>query len=283
MTRTLVLCAWLAASSALLVSCGTNPETGPSPPDTTRPVVNHVSMPDGAVDAGLVDRIVVTFSEEMDASTITPSTMFVSGRAPKGYISYDDASRTATFTPDTLYAAETWHVFVVGDSVTDLAGNPLVPDTTSFRTAAFDVWDHIDDHFEPNDYASLGAPIELDRWYRTLTVGPGTSSRDFYRFSSGETLTVCMRTDIKHAGHGESWVLGFYDSGGSSHTEGETEIAPGCSTSLTCTLPPGTHLAGVRRDTAYGYVLYDLILGTPGAGALAPARLRAAAPLVRTR
>ena len=280
MTRTLVLCAWLVASSALLVSCGTDPETGPSPPDTTRPVVNYVSMSDGEIDAGLVDRIVVTFSEKMDASTITPSTMFVSGRAPKGYIDYDDASRTATFTPDTLYAAETWHMFVVGDSITDLAGNSVVPDTTVFRTASFDVWNHIDDHFEPNDYASLAAPVELDTWHRTLTVGPGHSCRDFYRFSSGETLTVCIRANIRHAEHGEGWVLGFYDDEGSSHMESEMEITPGCSTSLTCTLPPGTHLAGARRDSTYGYVLYDLMVGAPDA---ATDRLRAAAPAVRTR
>jgi hypothetical protein len=254
-----MLLACVLAGAVVLASCGSESGVGPSP-DVTRPTVTSVSMPDGELDAGLVDRISVTFSEQMDASTLTPWTVCVSGRAPKGLLDYDATTRTATFTPDTLYAAETWHAFVVGDSLADLAGNPVVPDTTVFSTGAFDPWNGIDDHLEPNDDATSAAPIELGRFLRTLTVGAGRSACDFYSFATGETAAVLARCEVRHAEQGEYLYLGFYDEWGSSVLEDETVVAPGCTASLTCTLPPGTHLISVCRDSSYGYVLYDLML-----------------------
>ncbi|MCK4409874.1 MAG: Ig-like domain-containing protein [Candidatus Eisenbacteria sp.] len=260
MTRTSVLRTWLVASFALLASCGTDPETGPSPPDTTRPVVNHVSMPDGEEDAGLVDRIVVTFSEKMDASSITPSTMFVSGRAPKGHIGYDEASRTAAFTPDTLYAAETWHVFVVGDSVADLAGNPLVPDTTAFRTGAFDC-EHLADHMEPNNSIAAAAPIELERTYRTLT-GCG-SDTDFYRFTLDHTAKVIPLASYRHA-VSELCHLFIRRADGGHYSHSYSCVDSGDSLlGRSFTLMPGTYLLeAVSQDGYDDYVVYDIRLNT---------------------
>ena len=260
MTRTPVLRTWLVASAALLVSCGTNPETGPSPPDTTRPVVNYVSMSDGYVDAGLVDRIVVTFSEKMDASSITPSTMFVSGRAPKGHIGYDEVSRTATFTPDTLYAAETGHVFVVGDSVTDLAGNPLVPDTTAFRTGAFDC-EHLADHMEPNNSIAAAAPIELERTYRTLT-GCGNDA-DFYRFTLDHTAKVNPLASYRHA-VSELCFLRIRRADGELYSHSYSCVDTGDSlVGRHFTLMAGTYLLeAVSQDGYDDYVVYDMRLNT---------------------
>lgn len=254
-TSTLLVC--LLAGAGVLASCGSESGVGPGP-DVTRPTVVAVSMPDGEPDAGLVDRISVIFSEQIDPTTITPWTVCVSGRAPKGLLEYYAPTRTATFTPDTLYASEQWHAFVVGDSLADLAGNLVVPDTTVFRTAAFDPWSSIDDHLEPNDDAASAAPIEFGRLYRTLTVGAGHSAMDFYRFTTRETTAVCVRCDIRHAGANESWTLGFYDESGASFGEDEVGIVPGHTASLTCTVPPGTHLVAVGRDSTYGYVLYEM-------------------------
>ena len=260
MSRTLVLRAWLVASFALLVSCGTNPEAGPSPPDTTRPIVRHVSMSDGEVDAGLVDRIVVTFSEKMDASSITPSTMFVSGRAPKGHIGYDEGSRTATFTPDTLYAAETGHVFVVGDSMTDLAGNPVVPDTTAFRTGAFDC-EHLADHMEPNNSIAAAAPIKLERTYRTLTGCENDT--DFYRFTLDHTAKVIPIAYYRHAVSELCFLRirradgGLYSHSYSCVDAGDTLVG------RPFTLMPGTYLLeAVDQDGYDAYVIYDMRLNT---------------------
>ena len=260
MTRTFVLRTWLVASFALLASCGTDPETGPSPPDTTRPVVNHVSMPDEEEDAGLVDRIVVTFSERMDAASITPSTMFVSGRAPKGHIGYDEASRTATFTPDTLYAAETGHVFVVGDSVTDLAGNPLVPDTTAFRTGAFDC-EHLADHMEPNNSIAAAAPIELERTYRTLTGCE--SDTDFYRFTLDHTARVIPFASYRHA-VSEVCFLRIRRADGGLYSHSYSCVDTGDSlVGRHFTLMAGDYLLeAISLDGYNDYVVYDMRLNT---------------------
>jgi hypothetical protein len=268
-----MLSACLLAGVAFLASCGPDSIADPGP-DVARPTVVAVSMPDGELDAGLVDRISVTFSEQIDPVTITPWTMCVSGRAPMGLLEYDARTRTATFTPDTLYAAETWHAFVVGDSLADSAGNTVVPDTTIFRTGIFDPWNGIDDHLEPNDDATSAAPLELGRLHRTLTVGAGPSALDFYRFTTGETTGVRAACDIRHAGQDENLRLEFYDEWGSSLLEDEMVVAPGCTVSLTCTLPPGTHLVSVCRDSSYGYVLYDLMLARilPTDSARAPDR-----------
>jgi hypothetical protein len=272
-TRSLTLLACLLAGTALLVSCGSDSVVDPGP-DVARPTVTSVSIPGGETGAGLVDRISVTFSEQVDPATITPWTVCVSGRAPKGLLEYDASTRTATFTPDTLYAAQTWHALVVGDSLADLAGNLVVPDTTIFRTGIFDPWDGIDDHLEPNDEAASAAPIELGQLHRTLTVGAGQSARDFYRFTAGETTAVHAACKIRHAGQGEDLSLGFYDEWGSSLLEDSMVVAPGCTASLTCTLPPGTHLMSVGRDSFYGYVLYDLMLARVVPIDSAPARDR---------
>ncbi len=107
-----------------LSSCGDS-DSGGSGPDTTPPEISQVSIADGATGVGLVEQLRVTFSEPMDEATITETSLVVAGRSATGYIDYDEATRTASFTPDTLYAINTPHQLIVTEDVTDAEGNAL--------------------------------------------------------------------------------------------------------------------------------------------------------------
>jgi hypothetical protein len=111
-------------------------------PDTTPPTVTSVSPSDGAtaVNAGVTPT--ATFSEAMNAATITTSTVQLSGPggAVPASVSYDAAAARAVLTPTGgLTASTTYTMTVRGGAagVADAANNRLAADRTwSFTTAA---------------------------------------------------------------------------------------------------------------------------------------------------
>jgi hypothetical protein len=82
--------------------------------------------------------ITATFTESMDPATINETTFTVDGLT--GTVSYDDPTRTATFTPATLpLGFRTTYRATISTGVRDLAGNPLpLTKQWSFTTAAPD-------------------------------------------------------------------------------------------------------------------------------------------------
>jgi len=97
-----------------------------------------------AVAVSPTEPVTVMFSGLMDRLTLTPTTFtLASGNQPvPGAISYDEATRTATFTPSApLAAGATYSATIVSgpDGVQDLAGNPLAQDMSwNFTTTAVD-------------------------------------------------------------------------------------------------------------------------------------------------
>ncbi|MBI2346298.1 MAG: Ig-like domain-containing protein [Deltaproteobacteria bacterium] len=105
------------------------------PPDITAPTVAGTSIPDGATAVPINAPITVTFSEPMDAATITTSSFQVAdGTGPiAGTVSY--ANSTATFTATAPLNYFTDYTATVTTDVKDAAGNPLAaPVSWSFRT-----------------------------------------------------------------------------------------------------------------------------------------------------
>ncbi|WP_310383867.1 Ig-like domain-containing protein [Roseateles sp.] len=110
--------------------------------DTTPPTVTEVSPPDLSAGVCLTRPISATFSEPMDPATISAATFGVSdnGVAVAGSVSYNAASRVATFVPNAaagFAASRSFTVTVLGGSagVKDLAGNALAaPRVWSFST-----------------------------------------------------------------------------------------------------------------------------------------------------
>jgi len=91
--------------------------------DTTPPTVASTSPVADAIDVAVSTVVTATFSEAMDASTITTSSFTLDGVA--GSVSYDSGTYTATFTPDANLAYSTTYTATLSTAITDAAGNPL--------------------------------------------------------------------------------------------------------------------------------------------------------------
>ena len=116
-------------------------DTTGTPGDTTPPTVVGVSPPGGGVGVSPAANVVVTFSEAMDASTISGTTFILTApgnTAVTAAVAYNAATNVATLTPSsTLAAGTTYTATVIGGTggVKDLAGNALAANVTwSFTT-----------------------------------------------------------------------------------------------------------------------------------------------------
>src|SRR5262249_30222259 len=104
-------------------------------PDTTAPVLTATGP--GNADTGVPINVTITatFSEAMNASTISTSTFTLAqGTTPvAGTVGYADG--IATFTPASNFAPLTTYTATLSTGATDLAGNALATDVSwSFTT-----------------------------------------------------------------------------------------------------------------------------------------------------
>jgi alpha-tubulin suppressor-like RCC1 family protein len=105
--------------------------------DTTPPTVTSVSPPAEADNVALGAVVTATFSEPMNASTMTAASFRLTGAAPvAGAVAYDVPTRTASFTPSAPLDPSTRFTAVIDPTVTDLAGNAMAAEHAwSFDTA----------------------------------------------------------------------------------------------------------------------------------------------------
>ena len=101
-----------------------------SAPDTTPPTVTGRTPADGAIGVAVSSVVSATFSESVQQSTIS-LTVTAGTTTVNGSLAYDDATRTATYTPSAnLAGTTTYTVKLTG--VRDTAGNQMVPDPVSW-------------------------------------------------------------------------------------------------------------------------------------------------------
>ncbi len=95
--------------------------------DTTAPTINGTIPASSATGVSTVKPIVVNFSEAMNPSTITDSSVLVKlgSTAVTGNLSYDSNSWTATFVPTYALTATSTYTINVTTDVQDLSGNAL--------------------------------------------------------------------------------------------------------------------------------------------------------------
>jgi hypothetical protein len=110
--------------------------------DVTRPTVGSTSPANGSVGVLITSVVTVTFSEPMNPATINTSTITVKrGPAPdvdEGTVTYDAATRTATFTPTFEFPYNSPYTVTVTTGVKDVAGNSLASNFTStFQTIQY--------------------------------------------------------------------------------------------------------------------------------------------------
>jgi methionine-rich copper-binding protein CopC len=108
--------------------------------DKTAPTISSTSPSSGATTISISANITVTFSEEIDSSTINTSNITVqdsNGNVVKGVVSY--SNRVATFNPISDLSYFTTYTVLVGIGVRDTSGNYIasLPNTSwSFTTEA---------------------------------------------------------------------------------------------------------------------------------------------------
>jgi hypothetical protein len=112
--------------------------------DTSAPAISDETPTDGTTDAAVTANVEATFSEAMDASTISGSTFTLTKQGASqplsAAVSYDATAKKATLDPSgDLDPSATYTATLKGgaDGVKDLAGNALSADKSwSFSTAA---------------------------------------------------------------------------------------------------------------------------------------------------
>jgi Bacterial Ig-like domain len=113
---------------------------GATPPgDTTPPTVTATTPTDGATGVSSGTSVTATFSEPMQAATITASTFTLTGPAGAvpATVTYDAPSNTATLKPTSPLAGTTVYTATVTTGAKDVAGNGLAaPHQWTFTTAA---------------------------------------------------------------------------------------------------------------------------------------------------
>ena len=156
--------------------------------DTTAPTVVSVSPSAGSLDVGPSTLVTATFSEPMDAATITGTTFQLavasSGAPVVAEISYNAETRTATLGPSTSLEPDTTYTATVfSGGPADLSGNTLTADVDwSFTTGALgcpcSVWTDTDTPAIPS--AADPNALELGVKFRSDLFGFITGIR-FYK------------------------------------------------------------------------------------------------------
>ncbi len=252
-----LLLATLISTCIALASCGSSGGSGPG--DTTPPGIDETSIQDGAMDVSLCIRAEATFDSPMDAGTVNEGTFYLEERTVSGQVDYDAQTRTAGLTPDTLLVANAIYRLLISDAIEDKDGTPL-PETVTidFETGDFDC-DGIADYMEPNGDVLTAPSIELNRWYRTLTLCE--DDRDYFSFSLEETAKVWINARARHT-PGVHWRVTFQTADGVDYYTSTYNPAQGDTTRCRYTFLPGTYAVGVYSVADPMYFLYDFMLGT---------------------
>ena len=93
--------------------------------DLVPPTVTGVTPADGTIRLGVANAaITATFSKDLDPASVTGATLYLDHGAA-GTVSYDPATRKATFTPNAPLAYATTYTATLGTGIADPAGNHL--------------------------------------------------------------------------------------------------------------------------------------------------------------
>ncbi|MBI5465676.1 MAG: Ig-like domain-containing protein, partial [Candidatus Kerfeldbacteria bacterium] len=133
-------------------------QTGANP-DSSAPTISGTIPADSATGVSTIKPIVISFSEAMDPSTITETSVSLKlgSTVVAGNLTYDPNSRTATLVPGyALTASSTYTIYVLGGStgVKDLAGVALATTLQqTFTTGSADTTAPLVTSAQANDFA----------------------------------------------------------------------------------------------------------------------------------
>ena len=175
------------------------------------PTVSSTSPANGATGVAVNTTITATFSEAMDASTITTSTFTVStgGGNISGTVSYNSTTKTATFTPSGNLSFPTTYTATITTGIKDTAGTAMVSNYSwSFTTESvtefpsptmtgFDRDNYLPSLNDQNDYDRACITVvdssanTTGSWDTiTVTIKAGSNSIAFKLIETTETAGV---------------------------------------------------------------------------------------------
>src|SRR5215210_960881 len=157
--------------------------------DNTAPTVTSVTPADGATGVGIGTNVDATFSEAMDASTISGSTFTLkhgTDPAVNASVSYDSTTKKATLNPTADLDYSTNYTATVTTGAKDIAGNALASNKTwSFTTAAPACTTPAAPVFATKSTDADGS----NGWFRTIPTVSASST------SAGATITYASEVN----------------------------------------------------------------------------------------
>ena len=136
--RYLLLFAAIILSASTFYGCEENETPKPhKDDDETSPTVTFVFPPADATDVAVDTSISVTFSEEINAFSVTTDTFSVTGDdAVEGEIELAGGNLVATFTPSANLSNGTTYSVTLTSGIKDIDDNSLTSVTWDFTTVA---------------------------------------------------------------------------------------------------------------------------------------------------
>ena len=219
--------------------------------DTTGPVVSATTPVDGSTGVARTATASATFNEAADATTVTASTVLLSGpggAAVAAAVSYSAATRTVTVTPSARLAFNTnYTVTVKGGAagVADIVGNRMAADRT---------W----------QFTTLPPPPAPNTFLNSTPADPAASASATFTFSSDQPdaafqcqldtaafadctspVTVTGLADGRHAFAVRAWTI----DGGSDGSPATTGWRVDTTAPVVSTTNPADGGSGVALDS----------------------------------
>jgi hypothetical protein len=179
----------VAALAGFALSCGGGGGGPTTPVDTIPPAVASTLPANMATGVATDAAVSATFSEAIDAATVTASTFTLTGGSGLVTGAVTATGSTATFTPAAALAYETTYTATLTTAIKDAAGNALAgaqnwtfttvaaPDTTAPTVIAID----------PVNNATYVAPTATVTVTFSETIDPATVTTATFTLSDGST------------------------------------------------------------------------------------------------
>ena len=170
--------------------------------DTVIPVVTSTAPTNGATNTGVNDAVAVTFSKEMNVSSVSTTTGSLKdalGNVVSGTVSSVD--NTFTFTPDNNLAYNTTYTATLTTGVKDSVGNALASDYTwSFTTGSSGSSDTTAPTFVSSSPTNGATDVAISSaitlvFSEAILPGSATSSTIILRDSSSNTIASALSFD----------------------------------------------------------------------------------------
>src|SRR5215210_8431723 len=190
--------------------------------DNTAPTVTSVTPAAGATGVGIGTNVDATFSEAMDASTISGSTFTLkhgTDPAVNASVSYDSTTKKATLNPTADLDYSTNYTATVTTGAKDIAGNALASNKTwSFTTAAPACT-------TPANPVFSGSPNGDNGWYTTTPTVSATSSTSGAVVKYSDAANGTYSTTAPSLGQGQTTVYAkAFDSTGNCSTAAVSQL-----------------------------------------------------------